>query len=345
MVRPQITAGAFFLTLLLLHASYSASALATSAQMAATADANAEREHGIELYRQEKFADAAKLLRKVLKKNSSDDEGWYYLGLALLQQAKEVKQASKAFETALKNRPDFAAAHAGLSYALFLRNKTGDAVREAEAALRINPNIADAHYIIGVVRLRAGAQQEALQHADAAIKIKPQFALAYLLKSQALASFLDAALFPRENESIEARRIRFVQSADALEKYLQLEPNAKDKQTWTEQLESLRFYTADKGNREVFTGRQVTVKARVLSKPEPAYTERARQAQVTGTVVLRAVFASDGTVKHLLVMSGLPFGLTEASIKAARKIKFVPASIDGRPVSMFIQLEYNFNLY
>jgi hypothetical protein len=36
---------------------------------------------------------------------------------------------------------------------------------------------------------------------------------------------------------------------------------------------------------------------------------------------------------------------TEASIIVARKIKFIPATLDGRLVSVFIQLEYNFNLY
>jgi len=41
----------------------------------------------------------------------------------------------------------------------------------------------------------------------------------------------------------------------------------------------------------------------------------------------------------------LPFGLTERAIAAARQIKFVPATKGGRPVSVFMQLEYNFNLY
>ena len=86
-------------------------------------------------------------------------------------------------------------------------------------------------------------------------------------------------------------------------------------------------------------------KARVLSKPEPQYTEEARKNQITGTVVLRAVFTSGGQVTNIRSVSGLPFGLTERAIAAARQIKFSPAMKDGRPVSMYIQLEYNFNLY
>lgn len=96
---------------------------------------------------------------------------------------------------------------------------------------------------------------------------------------------------------------------------------------------------------KVFSGKDVSSKARVLSKPEPQYTEEARKNQVTGTVVLRAVFTSGGQVTNIRAVSGLPFGLTERAIAAARQIKFSPATKDGRAVSMYIQLEYNFNLY
>lgn len=89
----------------------------------------------------------------------------------------------------------------------------------------------------------------------------------------------------------------------------------------------------------------MTSKARVLSKPEPQYTEEARKNQITGTVVLRAVFSSGGQVTQIRTISGLPHGLTERAMAAARQIKFVPATKDGRPVSMWMELQYNFNLY
>src|SRR5829696_3059064 len=96
---------------------------------------------------------------------------------------------------------------------------------------------------------------------------------------------------------------------------------------------------------KIFTGKDVTSKARLISKPEPQYTEDARKNQVTGTVVLKVVFASNGSVQNIRTVSGLPYGLTERAIAAARQIKFVPATKDGHQVSMWMQLEYNFNLY
>jgi TonB family protein len=99
------------------------------------------------------------------------------------------------------------------------------------------------------------------------------------------------------------------------------------------------------GYDRIFTGKDVTSKARLISKPEPQYTEDARKNQITGTVVLKVVFASNGSISNIRTVSGLPYGLTERAIAAARQIKFVPATKDGHPVSMWMQLEYNFNLY
>ena len=95
----------------------------------------------------------------------------------------------------------------------------------------------------------------------------------------------------------------------------------------------------------IFTGKDVTTKARLISKPEPQYTEEARKNQITGTVVLKCVFSSSGQVMNIRTVSGLPNGLTERAIAAAKMIKFVPATKDGHQVSMWMQLEYNFNLY
>src|SRR5262249_46917514 len=74
-------------------------------------------------------------------------------------------------------------------------------------------------------------------------------------------------------------------------------------------------------------------------------TESARKEAIAGTVVLRCVLASSGYVTNIREVSGLPNGLTERAIQAARQIKFVPAVKDGRLVSMWMELQYNFSLY
>jgi TonB family protein len=54
------------------------------------------------------------------------------------------------------------------------------------------------------------------------------------------------------------------------------------------------------------------------------YTDEAKQAAVEGTVVLDLVVGADGVVREVHVVSGLPNGLTEAAIAAARACRFSP---------------------
>ncbi len=90
---------------------------------------------------------------------------------------------------------------------------------------------------------------------------------------------------------------------------------------------------------------EVTRKAVIILKPSPAYTEEARQNTITGTVVLQAVLSSSGTVTNIRAVSGLSHGLTEKAIGAIRQIYFIPAVKDGKHVSQYIRVEYNFNIY
>jgi TonB family protein len=99
----------------------------------------------------------------------------------------------------------------------------------------------------------------------------------------------------------------------------------------------------DANGEKIYSPREVTQKARILSKPEPEYTEEASQNHVRGTVVVRAIFSSSGKVTNIRVTSGLPFGLTETAVAAAHKIKFKPAIKDGKPVSTYAQIEYHFH--
>jgi TonB family protein len=94
-----------------------------------------------------------------------------------------------------------------------------------------------------------------------------------------------------------------------------------------------------------FKQSEVTRKALITFKPEPGFTEEARKNNVTGLVRLRAILSASGEVTNISVVKGLPDGLTEKAIAAARQIRFTPAEKDGRAVSQYVVLEYNFNIY
>lgn len=96
---------------------------------------------------------------------------------------------------------------------------------------------------------------------------------------------------------------------------------------------------------KTFRVNEVSQKARIVSKPTPGYTEGARLNNVIGTVRLSAVLTASGQVTNIKPMNQLPYGLTEKAIEACRRIQFTPALKDGRPVSQFVTIEYNFNIY
>ena len=83
----------------------------------------------------------------------------------------------------------------------------------------------------------------------------------------------------------------------------------------------------------------------ILYREKAKYTEEARQNKVQGTVVLQVVFHVNGSITEIKVVRGLPDGLTEKAIEAARRIRFNPAVKNGTPVSVRGQLEFSFNLY
>src|SRR6266850_3133883 len=93
---------------------------------------------------------------------------------------------------------------------------------------------------------------------------------------------------------------------------------------------------------KVFTAKELDTKAFLVRRVEPKYTKDARKHKITGTVVIRCIFTSTGKVTDIRVISGLPDGLTEKAVAAVRLIRFKPAMKDGKPVSMYMQIEYNF---
>jgi TonB family protein len=83
----------------------------------------------------------------------------------------------------------------------------------------------------------------------------------------------------------------------------------------------------------------------ITYREKAKYTVEARDNGVEGTVVLRVVFHANGSITDIKVIRGLPDGLTEKAIEAAKKIRFTPAMRDEAPVSVRGSLEYTFNLY
>jgi len=77
---------------------------------------------------------------------------------------------------------------------------------------------------------------------------------------------------------------------------------------------------------------------------EPVYPEIARRAHKEGVVILSLVIGISGKVESIDVLRGLPFGLTEAAVEAARQWVFEPSTYNGNPVAVQYDLTVRFNL-
>jgi TonB family protein len=304
-----------------------------------SSEALTDRGQGVKLYREGKLHEAIKILREVVQKHAEDADAWYFLGLAYYSDA-TFMYARDAFEHLLSLRPDTVDANAKLSYALILANEPEQATTKARRAIELGDKSAEPHYALAEASFRLGDYGTAIAEADKALAINPDFAPPLITKGLSYASLKQNA-----------------DAATAFDQFLAHNPGDLDADVWREQLDRLRKAASPDANPTnpggvtqpiddlPLSGKEVTTRMRVLYKPEPTYTDAARKAGVTGTVVLRCVFSRSGEVKNFIVVRALGYGLTSHSVEAARKIRFVTATKDGQPVSMWVELQYNFNLY
>ena len=82
----------------------------------------------------------------------------------------------------------------------------------------------------------------------------------------------------------------------------------------------------------------------ITFKPNPVYTDEARNMKLEGEVLLEVSFSANGTLQVNRVVRGLGHGLDEAAIAAANKIRFKPALRFGTPVDSTAVVHVSFQL-
>jgi len=75
-----------------------------------------------------------------------------------------------------------------------------------------------------------------------------------------------------------------------------------------------------------------TTPVEITYKPNPVYTNEARNLQLEGEVLLEVEFAANGQLHVNRVVRGLGHGLDEAAVNAANKMRFKPALRNGQPM-------------
>ena len=71
---------------------------------------------------------------------------------------------------------------------------------------------------------------------------------------------------------------------------------------------------------------------RIVYKPRPRYPAQSIERRLQGDVLVDVEFRFSGALEILGVRQGLSAALNESALEATRKIRFLPARQDGRPV-------------
>ena len=82
----------------------------------------------------------------------------------------------------------------------------------------------------------------------------------------------------------------------------------------------------------------------VLFRVDPEYSEEARKAKYSGTVVLAVIVDTEGHAREIHVVKSLGMGLDEKALEAVAKWKFRPGMRNGVAVNVRAQIEVNFRL-
>lgn len=78
---------------------------------------------------------------------------------------------------------------------------------------------------------------------------------------------------------------------------------------------------------------------------DPKYTKQAQRAAIQGTTLLKAVIDESGVARELEICKAIGYGLDEEAMRAVERWRFQPGTLDGKPVSVVVNIEVNFRLY
>ena len=150
------------------------------------------------------------LARHNVEKNSGDFEAHYNLA-AMLQGKNQLTAAVTEYETAVRLRPDDAAANNGLGAALLAAGQPRSATAVLAHAIEARPDYAEAHYNLGIALTQMGDMERAAEQFGIVVKLKPNDANA---EANLGAAFAELG--------------KFAEAKAHLERALQIDPNQQD---------------------------------------------------------------------------------------------------------------------
>jgi TonB family protein len=84
---------------------------------------------------------------------------------------------------------------------------------------------------------------------------------------------------------------------------------------------------------------------RVLNSIDPSSNEFAQKYGIAGMALLRTVVDATGVPRQMAIQRPIGFGLDEKAVEAIKNSHFTPATVNGQPVPVVIDLVVTFRIY
>lgn len=83
----------------------------------------------------------------------------------------------------------------------------------------------------------------------------------------------------------------------------------------------------------------------LIYKDEPTFTDEARKNKFMGIVLVNLIVDTKGQPQNVHVLRGVGMGLDEKAVTAVKQYKFKPATENGNPVPVALNVEVNFQVF
>ena len=83
----------------------------------------------------------------------------------------------------------------------------------------------------------------------------------------------------------------------------------------------------------------------VTYQVDPEFSEEARKAKFSGNVVVSLIVGADGEPRNVHVLRGVGMGLDEKAVAAVQQYRFKPATRNGKPVAVYLNVDVNFEIF
>ena len=191
-------------------------------------------DQGNALYAQNKYTEAAAMFEKAvpLAKDKNQAIVLAKLGDAY-HKARQFDKAAENYQKAIELKADDATYHNGLGNAYAELGKIPEAAAEFKKAAEVDPAQASRYYFnYGAIMYNTGKMDEAGEAFNKAIEIDPNFADAHFLLAQTL---MGKVVYDSDGNVVPAEG-----QIEALQKYLELEPDGKNAAAAQQLLQTLQ---------------------------------------------------------------------------------------------------------